>query len=425
MTLVLLVGIWILGWLAIDLLEVELTIPEHIGLAWLFGSGLHTLVYFAVNVWLGRVNSNFIALLGELVSLYLLSKKFGKKVQHVQIGHVKGLANKALIGASVLVLGYTLIQSVYWPVYEPDAIHLYDFRAQRLLEGDWHYFLSPNYVNQSQQYPPYTSLMHLFVYQSGGENPKAIYGIGFVAFYLTLFGVVARLSKSSTKGLLVAFATVFSPGVWWNSFLALPSVPFMEYFSLGVIYLMSTDKIQEVIMSSTLFGLAFWVRSEPFWIPVMSLLALIKLLKKEIKSIVISVLIVVGLISVWPHAINYTYTTVTQQLVVETGNMGATWLASVKAAPVVWKQLWGAWGIVLTMFTGVLIVKLVSKEKVTYLDLITMGLVVAFFVGANSFFSRYDNWDELGNSINRMAIILTPLFWTCIFTPAIWDKFIR
>ncbi|MFA6572494.1 MAG: hypothetical protein WCT77_14795 [Bacteroidota bacterium] len=323
----------------------------------------------------------------------------------------------------------------------PDAISLYDFRAQRLFAGDLRTFFIGTDFYRNDLYPPFTSLMHFFLYQVGVANPKIIYSLFFAAFYLVIVGYVKRVTRSSILGLLAGTLIIATPSVWWNSFLEITNVIFMIYLSLAVLYLFERDdnksKSRRILLGSILLGLSTWVRTEPFWLIPAAFMFIMCIVKKEIKFMVVFGLIVISMSFLWPLSISRFASVITMSpgqnaptvASQPTYIIGSTFRVIARSAPQKAREisnhfiipLWQSWGFTLPAFFVVFLFELIFKRKLfPWMQFVTIFLSISILVGITLFSFTFAQWNGLDNSVYRMAIMTIPLYWVCIITSDIW-----
>lgn len=427
--------IFLTGWLTINLLIKKITWEEHIGLSFLIGFGIHSVLYFVFVLRMGLpVFNNLVFLILETTIFWLLCLVFKKNSTHLDFPKEQGKLKYLkifLVLISSFILIYTFLQCIYWPVYEPDALYLYDFRARLLLAGDISRFFGGMSFYYNSIYPPFTSLMHFFLYQVSAANPKIFYALIFIALYLVIVGYVKRITKSNALGLLAGTLIILTPSIWWNSILGLANMAFTAYLSLAVLYLFDTsDKnsdLGRVLLGAMLLGFSVWTRIEPFWM-VPALLVLIKyLLKWKIRNLLLFFAVVLSLSYLWPSSIMSTptvpVTTPVSAVGVELYRVkqitNTNIVGSVKyfSGP-----LYESWGLVLPLFLTVFILEILFfRGSFPWVQVAAIALTSAVIYGIISFSTSFGGWMGLDNSVYRMAIITIPLYWVVIVTSKTWN----
>lgn len=439
-----LILVFIFGWLMVNLIIGEITREEHVGLALLFGFGTHSVLYFIIVLcWEKFVINNLLFLVGETVIAVIFSfifKKFPLS-KHVFIdNHKRNYLGKILKAISLIVLLYTFLQCIYWPVYEPDALSLYDFRAQRLLSGDLNTFFGGTTFYHNGAYPPFTSLMHFFLYQVGAVNPKIIYAIIFIALYLVIVGYVKRATGSNNLGLLAGTLVILTPSVWWNSFGELTNVIYMTYISLAVLYLFDyvdnkkTD-LGRTLLGAALLGFAVWVRSEPFWVVPAIMVFLKGLVKRQVTVLVVFFIIFFPMSFLWKTSLYISPNTTTTagsisnnaQNIAYSINVGIYNVKNITTAKALeiftffFPSFYQSWGYILPLFLLIFLLEItLLRKSFPWIQITTILLSVAIIFGIIYFSVEYKQWMELSSSVYRMATITIPLYWVSIITSKIW-----
>ena len=172
--------------------------PKHniigrLGLSYLLGIGIFTLLMFATNLLGLKLTfaNNILIFLFAATSLIFFGrmrlKGYWKDFKKSFKSFHPGLTEKVTIGA----IGYFIVSSFantfYWPVYIWDALTLYDFRG--------HLFAQTGFIQNTItslnsgyyfSYPLFTSLSHTIVYLSGGANSQFIYSLFYLSLGLSL-----------------------------------------------------------------------------------------------------------------------------------------------------------------------------------------------------------------------------------------------
>lgn len=431
-----LILIFLTGWLTVNLLIKKLTWQEHLGLSFLLGFGIHSVLYFIFVLRMGLpIQNNLIFLICEAILLLLFSHIFKKKTKHVNFPKEQGKIKYLKIFLNLtsgFILLYTFLQCIYWPVYQPDAIYLYDFRAQRLLAGDIYTFFHGTNFYYNHLYPPFTSLMHFFLYQVGAVNPKIFYALIFIALYFVIVGYVKRITSSNVLGLLAGALTILTPSMWWNSILALGNIIFTVYISLAVLYLFDPlDKESNsgnVLLGALLLGLSVWTRIEPFWM-VPAFLVLIKnLFRLKIKNLLIFFAIVLPMSYLWPSSVitppSLSATTPVSAINTEIYRVKTiTNTNIIESVRYFLDPLYESWGLVLPLFLIVFVSEMVFfRKSFPWVQVSAIALTLTIIYGIVSFSTAFEGWMGLDNSVYRMATITIPLYWVSIVKSEIWKK---
>jgi len=440
--LIYLILVFCFGWFMVGILVKKITLEEHIGLSLLMGFGIHSVLYFVFVLYFALLNtSSLIFLAGETVVVVLLSFITRKHSSHININKdqkLRRIIDIVLVALSSLVLLYTFIRCVYWPVYEPDTLYLYDFRAQRLLAGDISIFFKGTSFYQNNLYPPFTSLMHFFLYQVGSVNPKIIYPLILLAFYFVIVGYVKRQTKSNLSGLLVGTLILLTPSVMWNSVIAESNIVFMAYLSLGSLYILDdpesgSGRIGKVLLGSLLLGLSAWIRAEPFWVVPLGVFSIKSLLKKDILMIIVATIIVLSMSRLWLESVaRYnvigvpppSITKIVEQVKVVVDQSKRYDLAyDLNVALHFLNPLYRSWGLIPPLFIAVVTAEIIIFRKMpNWIEVVAILLSSSVILGLVSFSHRFTQWTGLDDSVYRMATMVVPLYWVSILTSRIWKN---
>ncbi len=254
---------------------------ERLALGYGLGFGFLTLGMFFLNV-LGMSFSlrNTVVLICTIITICLLyGLRKNRFIDQGKIGLPSSVEpkkpavpiyffEKIVIGLIVFFLITDIILGIYWPVTWPDAVTLYDFRANLLTstlslsKAASLKIATPNYVLISR--PPMTSLAHTWLYLWGWENAKIFYPLFLVAlalvFYFSLKDYVRRYHS-----LLFILILVTTPIIYSYSHHAYLSFPITFYFSVGTLYLyrwISQQKRGFLCLAGIFLGLSSWIRSD-------------------------------------------------------------------------------------------------------------------------------------------------------------------
>lgn len=405
-----------IGTLLVMPLTNYLTKLERIGLGLLIGAGFHATLYFLALKFSNSVFPSYYLFPIELTITFVVSRLPGTATNKVSF-HLKS-ENMiiSLIGViiGIMILSYTLVQATFWPVYEPDAIHLYDYRAKRLLLNDKSVLFSSLPYEHNSQYPPFTSLFHLFLYQNGLLNPKVMYPILYITWYICILGYLLRKTRSPILSIWGANIIIASPNIWWQSFQAMTNVPYMIYLSLGGIYLseLNSKNIAIASISGLLTAIAIFIRLEPIWISGLLFLTFISIKYKNPTPLIIWITIVISSTIPWRH-LGPKNDTVIQQI---SGEVRQILSQNPTKQPITGLLLSLEFliryylSIIIIYFIGIL-VSLIRTKSITQLQLYGVCLIATIMLGIFNIYYRYPQWYEFTDSIRRMMIVIVPIIW--------------
>lgn len=404
------------GYYVVGRISSRLSRLEQIALGILVGFGLHTILYyFILVVYKSAIHSGIVSLveMGIVgIGTYLgvnhpknVARKMLSKIPKVTVYTVLGV----ITGISILT--YTWIQATYWPVYEPDAIHLYDYRAQRLLKNDANVLFEAIPYEQNGQYPPFTSLLHLFQYQYGAENPKSIYALLFSAWYLCIVSVLKRATKSLSLSIWAANIIIGYPGIWWQSFQAMTNVVYCIYICLAIFYLNEDDDKSPRFpwLSSICTAISMFTRTEPFWLIPLVIVTIKYVQNKKLLSWLTWSSIPLSVFALWSKT-GHRYQQETYQIISTiTSFMSPTRENTYGyALQYAIENMTKYVGILIFIFIMMIVISLVRREFRTHWVYGAVIAVVTYTLGIANYILRDPYTSQYNDSFRRMSIIMIP-----------------
>jgi len=430
-----LILVLIVGWSIPRVLKLKICVWERLGLSPFLGFGLISILYFLFNFNL-KINIHIWPLLSTVTVLLLL---FHHRYEYVPVRrfHRSGLS-VILLSLSLCALAYSCLQSLYWPLWSPDAVYLYDFRAKLLITYGNFDYLSQKFPN-TLAYPPFTSLIHYFFYSAGFSSATLLYPMTFFGFWLVIYGWVSRFSHSSFKGLLTATLIVITPSILWNSFLGLPNIIYTELLTLSLFYLLDALSISKFsLLSGFLLGLAVFTRMEGFWLVPVSILISLCLYRRRFLPLIPFFLVFIPIIFLWPKYTNSVHSPPPlNQISIEIeslnhltkgtnagyqNNGGSFRFNLLPVIKFMIPSLFSSWGFLPILVLFLFIWELIFLKKVGLIMLIATALPISVIIGFVIFASRNSYWPSLESSLYRMATLVIPFVWVAIVTSTYWDK---
>jgi len=425
--LVLLVIILIIcfGYLISTIIIKNLPLFERIGLSYLLGMGLITLIIFLFS-WVGIkiTQTNILVILSGLIIILRLINLFLKRKIVFRLPNIKGAIGQFkwyekvavfLIGLAILV---SFLIALYFPVYVWDALALYDFTAKIIAQKGFFVQIANNYFYFAQ-YPLLVSLGHTIVYLFGASNPQFIYSLYFLSFAFIMFYVIR---KESTR-LIALFGTlilVSSPRLFGHSTIAYTNLPYTIFYATGVIYLfiaLTKDKYNYLLMSALMIGLSTWARAiEPLWIAEVLVVLLYSIYKKRVYPILIFVTIFLLIQRPWNVFQTQLYGGVYSvsgqvSLVGKALSSGISFSRVYKVFEYILRYVVSSWGPIFGLF--VIAVFYDMKKRVNNKNLVMLLLIVvnilAIYVGTFIFSIRFEEWEVIPDSAVRMSMFFPPL----------------
>ncbi|TET11856.1 hypothetical protein E3J84_02385, partial [Candidatus Aerophobetes bacterium] len=234
------------GFIISLLIVSDIPIFERISIAYGLGFGLLTLAMFFLNVAgikFSFINTVILTSAVMILSLiYLLSrhkisysslrklnvfKKIKQTISSLSI--FEGI----IIGLLSFFLLANIAISIYWPVWEADALSMFDFRARVFAETKsiseavrTITIISPAYF---LDYPPLASLVSTWLYLCGWPNPKIFYPLLLISLAIISYYSLRDYSPRY-HALLFTLIIVANPGIYFYATSSYINFPCAFYF---------------------------------------------------------------------------------------------------------------------------------------------------------------------------------------------------
>jgi len=427
-----LLGIFTFGFFVADiLLGRKAHILERIAVGFLLGSGIFTFLLFLanwkLNIPFGLKESLLILfslnLISFVLNLFFAKKRKVKNIFNYNFNFKEGFENlnlleKIIIGLVLFLFFSSLIHNLYWPVLDWDSLALYDFRAKVFLvdKSLVHAALNNDYF---VHYPLYTSLMHLFFYQTGLNNPMFFYSFLYI-FFLVVFYFSLRRYVIRIRSLIFTLILAFTPEFFGHSMMAYTNLPYSIFISLGVFYLyrwIKEDSFSILVLSAFLVGLSSWVRIiDSFWMVSVFVVALFSLKNKRWRGLIFFPLIVYSNYYIWISLMTFIFSRLNINPLIPVSNYFsiltsfnlARWL---EVFVYLYKSVFSTWGAL--FFTFVVSVIFVwhrrNKSEVIFYFFFVLFFLLFLLVGTYLFSFVEPNWESIPGSARRMSMFFLPL----------------
>lgn len=263
------------------------SLSEQLFLSISLGTFLYTLSLFLVHAYLNvAISLQTVLALATVeliasVSLLAVTKQpvLPSVVTSFKSLQKRSAIEKVLMAVIAFIVLSTLVQNIFWPVTDWDALALYDFRARVVAEtGSFDSGVALGYF---LQYPPFTSLLHTTIYLTGAVYAKIWYTLLYVAL---ISGIYAVLRKR-TSTLLATFGALMiavNPLIFEHSIMAYTNLSYTLFLAMGTIYIWEWFRTKQNycgIVGGLLIAAATWVRiTEPLWMIGVGLILLISVL---------------------------------------------------------------------------------------------------------------------------------------------------
>jgi hypothetical protein len=217
-----------------------------------------------------------------LVNLVLLFTLAGLRIEHLipqtraqliawkeQLKYIRQhqiITYVSLILLAVLALNF-ILQNTFWPLYDWDALALYDFRAKVFVDtGD---ISAGKELGYFYHYPPFTSLLHTYTYLAGLTQVKLWYVYQAFAMMLIFYAQLRR-SVPQAGAVFGTLLLTISPRIYGQIFAGYTNLPYTICAGLGFIYLgfwLQKGERTDLIKAVLLIAASTWIRTtEPFWL---------------------------------------------------------------------------------------------------------------------------------------------------------------
>ncbi len=419
------------GFLISLLVMPKMSAVERIGLSYITGIGLQTFLMF-ISAFLG-FKTDVINTFGLLILLILILLFFVKKsVVNFWWDLKKTIVfppftplEKIILTSIIILLGYSFIVSIYWPVNDWDSLALYDYRAKIFAETgniigpakDLNYFLG---------YPFLTSLSQAWVYLLQGRYSVFIYSLFFISFILMFYAEI-RKNSSRKLSLLALLMLVTMPTLFEHSMMAYTNLPYTVYLVMGTIYLyrwIIDEGKRYVLLSALMMGLSTWTRSfEPFWLVILGFVILFSFWKKTLLAPLIFGLAFFLLQQPWKifssGILGSNFSTVSI-ITDSTKNVisGFDVNALIKVTQFLYTNVIVFWQPILWLFLAAVWLKRRNflRSKLTLFLLLIFGYFLTLVAGAYMFTFMFPEWKDIPGSASRMAMFFPVLFVFYIFS---------
>lgn len=411
------------GLLITILLKVKAGLAERLSLSYLLGIGLFTFFVFAFDLLFNidySINNTFSLLISSCLILFAIKYKdtieFFKNIKFEKKPFKwQSVLFWSFIG---LVTVYTLVVNLYWPVYDWDALALYDFRSKVFLIDDnlIHAAISNDYF---MGYPLLTSLSHLFIYQIGLQSPKLIYSLFYFSFIIIFY---TQLKKNTSEGKTVFFTIILAsiPELFVHSTMAYTNLIYSIYMCTGVFYLFLYNKYNDffnLIVASILVGLSTWTRnSEPFWLIPLLIVLFVSIKKRKVFHSLLFLIFPFLINFFWGYVVRLT----TKTSVVISAHVGQIYLKSLSNVTIdnffsviiyLFRNVFSTWGLLFMTLLLILIYTTISKKLVhnKMPQLIIILFILLLISGTLIFSVTFNEWQNIPDSVRRMSMFLLPL----------------
>lgn len=414
---------------------------ESLGLSFLIGTGLMTVIYFVLAWFTDRV---FVIEFWNLVVLLTLTL-FAIRLPHFEIKRFK-IDRSVIIPnlvpvfcwlAILIIFTASIIYTIYTPIYTVDSLALFDFRSKVM-------FLSQRLseiktIDSWYSFPMFTSMIGLIWRYVGIENPGSYFPLMYLSFTMIFYSI----SKSIVDKRIASIGTLFmytTPITLWGSQMGvMTNTSYTIFLSLSIIYLykilVSKNRyFYNVAIAAILLGLSTWTRAtEPIWVVPLLLAVVVLIIYKKIRWLLAFTLIFLVIRTIWPTFTEQPVTPISlaTKIVVDKaiqhqadpyGFYPVLSYTIHSMALMIPQTL----GLVLYLFGFTLISDIFFKKfEITqkYFIFSIFGILGIIFLGSLFYVLNFHITLHIYNdSLSRLLGTLTPLMWFYITASRLWAK---
>jgi len=405
-------------------------LPLSISVSYLLGLSIWTYLLFILNTkGITFSLKNVLVVYSFLLALFFFAVRFFKSKSYNSVRRVGNnknyknvfMDNKILLIVISLLLIFTFIANLYWPVKDWDSLVLYDFRAKLFAEhGGMKEAIEQGYFTS---YPLMTSLSHMLVYLFNvSASPMLLYE-GFYLSILIIFYYSLKILRTSTRVTLFFTLALMGYGIIFEqSTVSYTNLPYTAYLFTGYIFLLlwlKNGKVTSIFLSALFTGLSGWVRfAEPFWIVIVIVASLLFWLKKKRFYISVYILSVYLLRLPWSLFVEsvsgpvpYAAKSISKTLPFLT--QGAR-LENIKnVLSYLYVNVILEYGIVILFYVVLFYFVFMNLKKrldLTFISdlLVVSGIIGTICLGTFLFSILVESWFQIGDSLRRMSMIIVP-----------------
>jgi hypothetical protein len=205
-----------------------------------------------------------------------------------------------------------------------------------------------------------------------------------------------------------------------QSIISYTNLPYMSYFSIGIIYFYVWDKKKTsgyLILSGILTGLATWARAaEPLWLGIFAIIILVSLYRKRFLDPLIFAAFFFPIQQVWKNfQSSFGRGSSTVNEVTSAVSVFPNFFNFEKWGNVLsylYGNIFKLWGPLFVLFVVASILSLMKKEgRKSFMMVFISWVLLAFFIVGTFIFSIQVGWyGAISDSAARVSMIYYPLF---------------
>lgn len=426
--------ICLFGYLLCILIVKEMHLLERLGVSFLLGFGIFTLLMFCYSSFGIKIaiESTFLVLIVCVILLFVLLKLLKRKIFVNPLELIKmfsglTLLEKLIVCIVLSIVVCSLILSIYFPVYIWDALALYDFRAKVIVQQGFYTQIAHNF-SYFNGYPLFTSLSHVLVYVFGGTNPQFVYSFMYISFMFIFYSIIRNFS-SRKIALIATLLLITIPDIFAHSTFAYTNLPYTIFLVLGNMYLfrwfVKKQSIGFLILAGIFTGLSTWSRvAEPFWLINVFMLIALTFYKFKIylPSFFIYIISFLGIKEPW-NLLGYNPSTGTginkfYDMTAEANSYLTTFSTNIfdknrviEVIIYVYQNVISSWFPVLPLFSLCVILNFRNffrKRSTFFLIMIVLHFAI-LLLGSYIFSFQFSEWVNIPDSARRMSMFFVPM----------------
>lgn len=439
------------GFIISLLIVSDIPIFERVSIAYGLGFGLLTLAMFFLNVAGVKFSLiNIVILISTLMTLSLIYLLLRHRISYPSLRKLNvfkkikqtisslSMFEGIIMGLLAFFLLSNIAISLYWPVWESDALSMFDFRAR--------VFAKTQSISEAARtitiispasfltYPPLASLVNTWLYLCGWTNPKIFYPLLLICLAIISYYSLRDYSLPY-HALLFSLIMVTNPGIYFYAASSYINLPFAFYFAAGIMYLyrwMSTQKKGFLSLAGIFFALFAWTRREsmPFFLGSLLILIIFAISRRRFFAPILFTLLYFSVEPLWKiylaNLFHSQYTVI--DAVTDTVTASSSFVPEASGAlpllrlffdfaqwrkVLAWMQVWIVSNHRETLYSLILVTLLCIDRvrKHLFLFLLVYLNLVLFTLASYMVLLTWDWWKGAGASAKRLFIIFPPIMW--------------
>ena len=273
--------LFVMGFLALNLLSIRFSLSEQAGLAFPTGMGIETLMMAAINLFGVPLTAASVLITASLLilafSFLLYRRKDEITARHKSAFRIKPAGYNLVWLFFIALIAWleymNFTKCMYFPTFDRDSLAGFDtigyviaqehtLKGLSLFQSDYmpHIHDAGSYI----VYAPMVQLSYAYVYLMGAETSKLVPALMYLSLLIAFYGSMKRV-VSKTGAAAATFFMMITPEMLAFSSLSATNVIHAVSASLGIIYVAiwfgGRDR-KDLYLGSLLLGLNIWTRTD-------------------------------------------------------------------------------------------------------------------------------------------------------------------